>query len=222
MVTPLTKTQEAVVTLSRLAPLILVLCAFTALHGQNPASTPIASALPSGSAIAVLNFNAAVLGTAEAQRQLGALEKKYSPREQQLQRLNEDIEAFKKTLSDSAKLSEAQKNEKLHELGSKEKQLQREADDFKNDSQSESQQAFQQVAQKVFSFLQAFSQQHGYAAVLERGTDTDPIVWYAASNVDITDQITRGYDAKFGPGASSLPETPSATQPPAGVTPKRH
>jgi outer membrane protein len=208
MVTPLTKTQEAVVTLSRLAPLILVLCAFTALHGQNPASTPIASALPSGSAIAVLNFNAAVLGTAEAQRQLGALEKKYSPREQQLQRLNEDIEAFKKTLSDSAKLSE--------------KQLQREAEDFKNDSQSESQQAFQQVAQKVFSFLQAFSQQHGYAAVLERGTDTDPIVWYAASNVDITDQITRGYDAKFGPGASSLPETPSATQPPAGVTPKRH
>jgi hypothetical protein len=32
--------------------------------------------------IAVLNFNEAVLGTAEAQRSMGALQKKYAPREQ--------------------------------------------------------------------------------------------------------------------------------------------
>jgi outer membrane protein len=198
------------------------LCTLSALYGQSPTSAQAAPAPSSASSIVTLNFNAAVLGTVEAQRRLGALEKKYSPREQQLQKLNDDIEASKKTLNDNgAKLTEAEKNQRLQELGAKEKQLQREAEDFKNDSQSESQQAFQQVAQKVFSFLQAFSQQHGYGAVLERGTDTAPIVWYAASNVDITDQITKGYDANSGLGATSLPDTPAATQSSPGVSPKK-
>ena len=64
----------------------------------------------------------------------------------------------------------------MQELGTKEKQLQLEAEDYENDTQTESQQVLQQVAQKVFSFLQEFSQQHGYYALLERGTDVAPIV----------------------------------------------
>jgi outer membrane protein len=209
---------------SRSGTLILgFLCTLGVPYRKNAAWAQTVPAAPSSGGIVTLNFNAAVLGTLEAQRRLGALEKKYSPREQQLQNLNDEIEALKKTLNDSGsvKLAEAEKNQRFQELGAKEKQLQREAEDFKNDSQSESQQTFQQVAQKVFSFLQAFSQQHGYAAVLERGTDTAPIVWYAASNVDITDQITKGYDAKSGPGATSLPDTPAGTQAAPGALPRR-
>jgi len=204
------------------AVILVFFCTLNALYAQNSTSAPTAPAPSSALRIVTLNFNAAVLGTAEAQRSLGALQKKYSPREQQLQKLNDDIEGLKKTLNDSgSKLTEVEKNQKLQELGSKEKQLQREAEDFKNDSQTESQQAFQQVAQKVFSFLQEFSQQHGYDAVLERGTDAAPIVWYAARNVDITDQIIKGYDAKFGPGAPGLPDKPTATRPSPGISPKQ-
>jgi outer membrane protein len=108
----------------------------------------------------------------------------------------------------------------VQELGSKEKQLQREAEDFKNDSQTESKHVFQQIAQKVFSFLQVFSQQHGYDAVLEQGTDAVPIVWYTGRNVDITDQIIKGYDAKSGFGAPSLPDTPATTPASPGILPK--
>jgi len=198
------------------------LCTLSALYAQSPTSGPIAPSPSAAPSIVTLNFNAAVLGTAEAQRSLGALQKKYSPREQQLQKLNDDIEASKKALNDAGtKVTEAEKNQRLQELGTKEKQLQREAEDFKNDSQTESQQVFQQIAQKVFSFLQEFSQQHGYAAVLERGTDTAPIVWYAASNVDITDQIIKSYDAKSGLGPPSLPEKPAATRPSSGISPKK-
>jgi outer membrane protein len=199
------------------------LCTLNALYAQSPTSVPTAPVPSSAPRIVILNFNAAVLGTAEAQRSLGALQKKYSPREQQLQKLNDDIEGLKKTLSDnSTKLTEIEKDQKLQELGLKEKQLQREAEDFKNDSQTESQQVFQQIAQKVFSFLQEFSQQHGYAVVLERGTDTAPTVWYAASNVDITDQIIKSYDAKSSLGAPSLPDKPAANRPSPGILPKQH
>ena len=198
--------------------LILVFVfSLSALHAQNPGSNSIAPSTSSKPSIVTLNFNAAVLGTAETQRALSGLQKKYSSREQHLQKLNEDIEASKKSLNEgAAKLTEAGKNQQLRELDTKEKQLQREAEDFRNDSQTDSQQVFQQVAQKVFLFLQEFSKQHGYSAVLEQGTDAAPVVWYAASDVDITDQIIKGYDAR-----SSLPDKPAATRPSPGLAPKQ-
>lgn len=73
----------------------------------------------------------------------------------------------------------------------------------------------------MFSFVQEFSQQHGYAVVLERGTDTAPVVWYTASNLDITDQIIKTYDAKFGLGASSLPDNPAGTRSSPAISPKK-
>jgi outer membrane protein len=189
----------------------MVVCAMSAARAQSTNSMPTAPAVSTPSNIAVINFNAAVLGTAEAQRSMGALQKKYAPREQELQKLNDDIEATKKSLNDAAaKLTDAERNQKLQDLGTKVKQLQREAEDFKNDSQAESQRAFQQVAQKVLSLLQEFSRQHGYAAVVEQGTETAPVVWYTATNVDITDRLIQSYDAKYAVGAASLPEKPAA------------
>ena len=166
------------------------------------------------SSIVTVSFNNAVLGTAEAQRDLGALQRKYSSREQHLQKLNDDIEASKKLLGDSTtKLSESERNQRVQDLNAKDKQLQREAEDFKNDSQTDSQQAFQRVAQKMYTFLQEYAQQHGYSAVLERGTDTAPVVWYATNNMDITDQLTKAYNVRPGASAAGLPETPAASHP---------
>ncbi len=196
------------------AMLIFVsVCGLCALCAQSTGSIPAIPSPSSTPSIVALNFNAAVLGTAEAQRNLSALQKKYSPREQHLQKVSDEVEASKKVLNDSGtKLADADRNRQLRELEAKEKQLQREADDFRNDSQAESQQVFQEVAQKVFAFLQEFSKEHGYSAVLERGTDTAPVVWYAASNVDITEQIIKGYDVKSRLDTSGLPDKPSATR----------
>lgn len=176
---------------------------------------------PPASSIVTVSFSNAVLATAEAQRNLGALQKKYSPREQQLQKLNDDIEASKKLLGDStAKLSESERNQRLQDLNAKDKQLQREAEDFKNDSQTDSQQAFQRVAQKMYAFLQEYAQQHGYSAVLERGTDAAPVVWYATNNMDITDQLTKAYNVRPTASATSVPDKPAASHP-QSISPKK-
>lgn len=176
---------------------------------------------PPASSIVTVSFNNAVLGTAEAQRDLGALQKKYSPREQQLQKLNDDIEASKKLLSDStAKLSELERDQRVQDLNAKDKQLQREAEDFKNDSQADSHQAFQRVAQKMYVFLGEYSHQHGYAAVIERGTDAAPVVWYASNDMDITDQLTKAYNLRPGASATSLPDKPAVGRP-SSVSPKK-
>jgi outer membrane protein len=196
--------------MKRSGPITLMLSVFY-MTGASIAQTPVA--LPSGPSnpvIVTVNFNAAVLATAEARRDLGTLQTKFTPREAQLQKLNDALETGKKQLSDTTvKLSDSEKIAKEQDLNSKEKQLQREAEDFRNDSQSESQQVFQRVAQRLFELLQEYSLQHGYSAVIERGTDSAPIVWYAAANMDITDQIAKAYDLKFGAASSQLPDKPS-------------
>jgi outer membrane protein len=166
----------------------------------------IPAAQPATQNIVTLSFNAAVLQTTEAQRELGALQTRLAPRQAQLKTLNDDVEALRKEMGNTSdKLSDAERALREQSLDRKEKQLQRQAEDFRNDSQTESQQVFQRIAQKVYAFLQAYGQQHSYSAVIERGSDAAPVVWYAAGNMDITDQLVKAYDAQ---SAATTPVSP--------------
>lgn len=171
-------------------------------------------------AIVTVNFNEAVLQTAEAQKELSALQAKFSPRQAQLKALSDRVDTLRTQIGDTGgKLSDGERATREQSLDKEEKQLQRQAEDFKGDSQTESQQVFQRVAQKVYSFLQMYSQQHGYAAVIERGSEAAPIVWYAASNMDITDQLVKSYNAQAGVVGAEPPDGPSHGAP--GRTSKR-
>ncbi len=167
------------------------------------AQVPPSQAKPQN--IVTVSFNTAVLQTAEAQQSLSALQARFAPKQKQLQALNDEVESLRKQLADpSSNFGERERAARAQSLESKEKQLQREAEDFKSDSQSESEEVFQRVAQKVYAFLQTFSQEHGYSAVIERGSDAYPVVWYAAGNLDITDELIKAYNAQ-AEGASSTP-----------------
>lgn len=163
-------------------------------------------------------FNAAVLQTAEAKRVIGDLQTKFGPRQTHLQQLNAQIESLKKQINDNTgSASESEKTAKLHTLDTEERQMQREAEDFKRDTDSASQQAFQSVAQKLYAFLQDYAAQHAYALVIDRGSDAAPVVWYAAANADITAELIKAYDLKAAasPGgrSKSNPELPPAPTP---------
>ena len=192
---------------------LVFLCVVTAASVARAQASP-GQANPQN--IVTVSFNAAVLQTNEARQSLSALEARYAPKQKQLQALNDEVESLRKQLADtSSNLSDAERAIRARSLESKEKELQRQAEDFKSDSQSESEQVFQRVAAKVYAFLQTFSQQHGYSAVIERGSDANPVVWYAAGNMDITEELIKAYNAQ-AEGASSVPANPPAH----GVSPK--
>lgn len=172
----------------------------------------IPSTMGAAQNLATVSFNTVVLQTAEAQKGLGALQARFAPKEDHLRALNSEIEALRK-LAANSNLSDAERTTQERSLESKERQLQREADDFKSDSQSESEQIFQRVAQKVYAFLQTYSEQHGYTFVIERGSDANPVVWYAAAKTDITDELIKAYNAQAGgdvpKSGKALPDAPS-------------
>jgi outer membrane protein len=190
----------------------MVLLCVVAVTSVAYAQVPPSQAKPQN--IVTVSFNTAVLQTAEAQQSLSALQARFAPKQKQLQALNDEVESLRKQLADpSSNFSERERAAREQSLESKEKQLQRETEDFKSDSQSETEEVFQRVAQKVYAFLQTFSQEHGYSAVIERGSDAYPVVWYAAGNLDITDELIKAYNAQAHGGspksAKPLPDNPS-------------
>jgi outer membrane protein len=194
--------------MKRLRTVLLLLSVSTlaiACQAQSPPSQPITQN------IVTVSFNAAVLQTAEAQKEMGALQTKFAPRQAQLKALNDEVEALRKPINNTSdKLTDTEMATREQALENKEKQLQRQAEDFRNDSQSESQEVFQRVAQKVYAFLQAYSQQHGYSAVIERGSDAAPVVWYAANNMDITEQLVKAYNVQSGSTPAESPAAPKS------------
>ena len=195
--------------MKRAIPMILI----TILFGAVTVIQALAQAgQPAAPNIATVSFNTVVLQTAEAQRELGALQTKYAPRQAQLKTLNDEVVGLQKQLQATGdKLSDTERASREQSLNTKEKQLQRDTEDIRADSQSDSQQIFQSVGQKVFAFLQSYAKQHGYSVVVERGSDSAPVVWYAAANLDITEELIKAYNAQSGsstPASSSLPAAP--------------
>jgi outer membrane protein len=193
--------------MNQLCKVTLVLCGALltrASHSQAPAGKPATQN------IVTVSFNDVVLHTAEAQKAFSALQAQFAPRQAQLQALNDEVEALRKKIEGAnAKASDTENATSAVTLDRKEKQLQRQDDDFRQDSQTESQQVFQRVAQKVFTFLQTYAQQYGYSAVIERGTVASPVVWYVAKNMDITEQVIKAYDAQSGAVTPQTPMKPS-------------
>lgn len=172
---------------------LVSLFVFLVLAAITFAQSPTASSAPVYVTVA---FNTAVLQTAEAQHLFSDLRTKFAPRQTRLQQLSAQVEALKKQINDNASLSDAERSAKMHTLDTEERQLQREGDDFKGDTDSASQQAFQAVAQKLYAFLQDYAKQHAYALVIDRGADAAPVVWYAAANADITAELIKSYDLR--------------------------
>jgi outer membrane protein len=159
------------------------------------------------SKIVMINFNTAVLSTTEAKTALNGLQTKFTPRQTALKTLNTEVETLGKDLQAKATtLSETERASRERTLGEKQRQLQRDAQDLKSDMQTESQLVYQQVAQKLYAFLQSYGSQHGYTMIIERGSDSAPVVWYTAPQVDITADVVKGYNAAPAPAAT--PSTP--------------
>ena len=180
--------------------------------------------------IAVIAFQAAVTQTNEFQRNFGDLQKKFTPKRDQLKTLSTQIDTLKSQLQTQGDtLSETERATRARVIDDKEKQLQRDGEDAQNDFQQEMQDTFSGVASKVGAVLTSYAQAQGFTLVLDGGSQQSPVVLYANASTDITKAIVDAYNVKSGvppppaePGAttpkSDLPSAPRpAPKPPTGA-----
>jgi outer membrane protein len=183
-----------------------------------PATTPAAAA-PAQAKVGVIVFRAAVSQTNEFQRDFADLQKKYDPKRQQLQALNEQIDTLTKQLqAQGAALSDTERASKARTLDEKKKQLDRDSQDAQSDFQTDMQELVNRIASKVGDVMTDYATKHGYTLVLDASQSQDsPTVLYAVPSIDITKAVIDAYNEKSGVPAPPVaaPEAPVAPKPQA-------
>jgi outer membrane protein len=182
---------------------------------QTPAAPAASAAAPAIPAkVAVIAFQVAVAQTNEGQRNFSDVQRKFEPKQAQLKALNDDIENLKKQLqAQGDKLSPAESAARTKKIDDETKELQRNAEDARNDYQSAVGDMYNTLASKVFEVVESYAKEQGYTLVLDGSQQQSPILW-AAETTDITKPVIAAYNLKSGVPAPATPTAvPTAPRP---------
>src|ERR1700754_887145 len=203
----------------------------TAPAPAAPAAAPVApQAIPAK--IALIAFEQAVFATNEGQRAVQDVQKKYEPKKSQIDGLAQEVDSLKKQLQSApATLSDEERANRLKNIDTKEKQLNRDAEDANNAYQADLQEAYAKVARKVSTTVQKYVADNGYTLLLDVSNQQNSNVMWASQNpnIDITLAVVNAYNASSGvtapppsaPSAGAPAPRPRSTTPAARPAPKQ-
>ena len=186
---------------------------------------PWASTAPAGPAkIGIINIQQAIALTNEGKRDIEALEKKFDPKRQELQSLNKEVEDLKKQLdSQGSKLNEEARANLVKSIETKQKSLQRQAEDAQNEYQGQQQEMVNRVGTKLMEALDKYAKANGLSLVIDVSGPQNPVLW-AQPNVDVTQQVAAAFNAASPITAPAARPASATTTPkpaaPSAPTPK--
>ena len=188
--------------------------------GAVPAGLLAQSSGTSGK-VGVVNIQEAILSTGEGKKSMADLQRKYQPRQAEVQKQNQDIQAINDQLQkQAATLSDDEQRRLNRDLEEKQKLLKRTTEDAQADFSADRDEMFRRIGQKMVNVIRDYAQKNSFSLVI--GSDQIPI-YYAATEIDLTDQIVKLYDAANPVDAPTTggAATPSATRPttPAATKP---
>jgi outer membrane protein len=186
------------------------------------ANTPPAPPQAVPAKIALIAFEQAVFATNEGQKAVQDVQKKYEPKKAQIDSLAQEVDSLKKQLQSApATLSDEERANRLKNIDTKEKQLNRDAEDANNSYQADLQDAYAKVARKVSATVQNYVAQNGYTLLLDVSNQQNSNVMWASQNpnIDITLAVVNAYNAASGVAAPP-PSAPSAGAPAPAVRPR--
>jgi outer membrane protein len=186
------------------------------------APTPAATTAPSGGVkVGIVDIQQAIVGTNEGARDFEALQKKFEPRRTELQNLNTEVENLKKQLSTQGdKMNEEARAGLVKSIETKQKSLQRSAEDAQNEFQAQQNEIAQRILQKMAPVIDKYAKSSGYGLLLDSSNPwpQGPLIW-ATQSVDLTKTIVDAYNAQSGVAPpAAKPAGTAATKPP-GATP---
>ncbi len=184
----------------------------------SAAKAPAPVAMPAK--IAIIEFQPGTMQTNEGKAAMAQLQQKYEPTQVKLKGLSDEIDSLKKQLAAGGeKLTAEERASRTSTIDTKEKQLQRDAEDAQGAFQNEASQAYQKIAAKVYQTAQQYAEQNGYTMVLDISGQQSPVLW-ANPSTDITAAVIEAYNVKSGVAAPPVnAPTPTHTTTPHTTTP---
>jgi Skp family chaperone for outer membrane proteins len=209
-------------------PAALLTVTALAQTGTAAAANPAASS--ASARIGIINIQNAIMTTNEGRRDFEALQKKFEPTQSTLNNLNQEIENLKKQLQTQGdKLNEQSRAEMVKNIETKQKSLQRQAEDAQADFQAQQNEIANRIGGKLLEVLDKFAKQNGYSVILDVSGQQSPVLW-AAQTSDVTQEIVNSYNSQSSvaapasvPGGAAKPAgnaaRPPAPKPPAPKPP---
>jgi Skp family chaperone for outer membrane proteins len=185
-----------------LPALVLGVAALAQAQGQVPTK------------IAVINVQTAILSTKDGQKAAADLQTAFNPRQQDLEKKQADLTALQDQLrKGSATMSEEAKTKLMRDIDATTTRVNRDRQDASSDLDEAQGKIMQELGGKMMAVMEKYAVQNGYAVVLDVSNPQTPVLW-AASAVEITNDIVKLYDQAY-PGTAAAP----AAKPPAAVKP---
>jgi outer membrane protein len=190
-----------------------------------PAAMPVPQAVPAK--IALIELEEVAAATNEGQKAVADIQKKYEPQRVALETLRKDIDSLTKQLQSApATMSDEEKATRARNIDTKQKQLQRDADDAQTAYSTDVQDAIGKILQKLGPVVVQYVQQNGFTMLLDNTGQPQQgglnVLW--APGTDISQAVVNAYNASSGVAAPT-PSAPSASRPrptaPKPATPKQ-
>jgi Skp family chaperone for outer membrane proteins len=146
--------------------------------------------------IGIVNVEEAIVSNDEGKKEIDALEKRFTPKRDEINRLSTELENLKKDFAAQAdKLSDAEKANRAQIIASREKALQRDFDDAQTELQQAKQEIGRRIYKKLAVVMDKFAKEHGYAVLLDVSTQQSPILW-ASPDAVVTKALVDAYNAE--------------------------
>ena len=185
----------------------------------TPNDPPAMAANAGASKLAVINIEGAIFASNEGQRDMDALQKKFDPKSTELKTKSDEIDQLKKKLTtQGGSLNDDAKAELQRDIDTKQKALDREAQDAREDFQNEQNAIGQRILQKMAPLITKYVQENGIGMLVDTSNPwpQGPVV-YAAQTVDITPAIVSQYNVQSGVAAPPKSGATTGSSRPAGA-----
>jgi len=158
--------------------------------------SPAKAQAPAGSTqtkVAVINFQNAVLSTAEIQKVLKDIQLKYKPRQDALQKGQQELSDIQTQLQASqGKLSQSGEADLQARGQRKQTQLQRLNDDLTADFEADRDDAVRKASTRMQELLKKVGEEKGLELIVDSAAAP-----FVKAGIDITDQVVAAYDKAY-------------------------
>ena len=188
---------------------------FAAAYAVGVATLLLAQTAGSGGAnkVGIINIQDAIIRTKEGQRTAKALQEKYAPRQEALEKQRRELEDLQGQLNKGRNtMSEEARNTLVRQIDQRNRAFQHDNEDASTEFQQEEAKVINGIGQKMMAVIDKYAKEKSYSIILDISSPQSPVL-YAVNTVDITNDIVDLYDK--GQGESSAPAAPAAGGAPA-------
>ena len=166
--------------------------------------------------VGIIHIQNAILGTKDGQKALQELEARSAPKKKELERRQAEIVGLQEQLNKSSNVGGEEAKQKLiREIDQKKKAFSRDVDDAQADLDQENQKVLNELGGRIMAVLDKYSNDNGYALILDVSNQQTSPVLFAANGIDVTRDIVALYD-KNAPGMTA-PSAAPTKMPPASA-----